>query len=199
MKRRLWARVLVAGAIFIAGFLADVAKADPSWSKTLPFTGIRQEQSNWCWASNIQMVRRFYNSKFKDEVQCWLADRAKQAPSGYCCNTTRGAQPICNRGDWPHSWGTPDVAWNWKTGFFPFGTVATELNANRPMVAYIAWTGGGAHVVVLYGASLVQGGAYKSVTIYDPGRNDTRVFTYANAENYDGGKITNYYTTSKLQ
>jgi hypothetical protein len=104
-----------------------------------------QEQTNWCWAGCCEMVFLYYN--INNVRQC---DMASFQFGADCCAAPSSS--ICNQGNWPENiyphWG---VSCSRSNGSFSLSSVQFEINNDRPVEPYYAWTGGGAHVAIIRG------------------------------------------------
>ena len=153
----------------------------------LTVTYAQQQQTNWCWAACCEMV--FHHAGANTTVtQC---DMASAEFGGPCCSTPGSAQ--CNQGNWPQSAYTRfNFGFTFQQRAISFAEVQAEINANRPVEIYYAWTGGAsAHVALIVGYY-----ANGDVEVYDPwpsygpGR---RAFSYVQNA-YNMGAWTMSYT-----
>lgn len=137
----------------MAGKSRTVGKPDgppkPAKPNPLPLTMEQQQQSNWCWIAVAVSVKRFYDPAFA-RSQCEIANAAL-SQSG-CC--TDGASAACNRSNAIDnafrevaidSRAKPDA--DARTRDY----VTAEIDANRPVVCYISWNGGGGHFCCIAG------------------------------------------------
>jgi len=128
----------------------------------IPFTMYLQEQSNWCWSAVSVSVAQYYNPGTPWKSQCDLAS----AELGLTC-CPAGSTPGCN------------VPWyldqaltrtnNYKTyaaGAATTAQIQSELGLLRPLGVRIAWSGGGAHFVIL--SDYFSSASIDYVTVEDP-------------------------------
>jgi len=144
--------------------VADAAPAPP----ILNVPQIPQKQNQWCWAACTAMIARFLD--LAEPQQCQLANFLF-GQTNCCLNPSSGA---CNR---PAQYADVLRVYN-HLGIsllgpdFPllFNTVVAEINAGRPFEVALAWSGGGGHVVIVYGLTaggllLVRDPWYGSMTL----------------------------------
>ncbi len=117
------------------------------WIK-LNFVMQGQECTNWCWAAVAVSICRYYNPNC-NWTQCTLVN-AELSRTDCCLN------PLCKAGC--------NIAWFldralsrtgnlrlWSSGAASFTDVSNEIDSDHPIGVRIAWTGGGAHFVAIYG------------------------------------------------
>lgn len=126
--------------------------------RILPVPYFKQEQDLWCWAGCCEMI--FHHAgKNSHLTQCAMASAQFRTS---CCAAPGSA--ACNRANWPHyvyrryNFGHTQV-----NRALTFAEVQTEINADRPVEVYYAWTQGGAHVALIIGY-LTNG----DVVVHDP-------------------------------
>lgn len=113
-------------------------------SGTLAITFVPQRLSNWCWAACCEMVFSLFAIT---RSQCSLA--SKQVGLQCCVPTP---QPECNSPQWPET-----IYKAYDLPYVKYGTdlslqrVRDEIDKGRPVEAYLEWTHGGAHVVLITG------------------------------------------------
>lgn len=124
----------------------------------LTMTYMQQQQTNWCWAACSEMV--FHQAgKNTTVTQC---DMATAQFGGACCSTPSSMQ--CNQGNWPqNAYSYYGFGFTYLSNTISFAAVQAEINANRPVEIYYAWSGGGAHVALIVGYY-----ANGDVEVYDP-------------------------------
>lgn len=127
-----------------------------------------QTRSNWCWAATAASTSQYYlpNSTW---TQCGVANAA--LPRTDCCAT-----PFPGACNIPWYLDTAlGVTGNFvsTTGQVSDATVFAELQAGRAVGARVAWSGGGAHFVVIWGYSDVV--HTKRFTIGDPVYGDNAI------------------------
>lgn len=135
-----------------------------------------QEHTNWCWAGVTVSVAAHYDPG-TTWTQCGLAE-AEFGVSD-CCGALDGGS--CNQ-----YWSLNDPLArvghlrDWGEGPTPFADVATEVDAGNPLGCRVAWSGGGAHFVVLRGYSQAPAGSGEAnfVSVADPWGGVTSDATY---------------------
>lgn len=141
--------------------VALTAQAAPAVGATLNVPLIAQKQNQWCWAACTAMVARFLGMSAPN--QCELANFLFGRTT--CC--TSPGSPQCNQ---PAQ--VEQVVQVYRhLGISLTGpdkplladTVKGELDAGRPFEVGFLWTGGGGHVVVVFGYT-----AQGLVLIQDP-------------------------------
>jgi hypothetical protein len=115
-------------------------------SRSLAFNMQAQTQSNWCWAATARSVSHYYwfLSRWS---QCKIACAELNLTT--CCDAT--VPDACNLSWWLAKALTRTQNFVSVTGPVDFATVKAEIDAGRPVGARVAWSGGGAHFVVIYG------------------------------------------------
>ena len=131
-----------------------------SFLLNVPITA--QEQSNWCWAASGKMCMNYIHPA-SNVAECDEAN--KEFSQSTCCQN--GSSSQCNQGGWPQ----PD-----KYGFTFNTTSDTPLQWNqvtgqiycnsKPFAFSWHWSGGGGHMMVAVGYSIVDGANY--ITVNDP-------------------------------
>ncbi|MFF8773805.1 papain-like cysteine protease family protein [Kitasatospora sp. NPDC015120] len=123
-----------------AGTTADLAGT----SKKLNITMQQQQQSNWCWAASGNTIATWYGYDYSQNQFCNAAF-GRSANSG-CPNSQATLGDVQNALSWiginPGSY---------VSGYLRYGTVQSEVNADRPVETRIQWSSGGGHMHVLYG------------------------------------------------
>jgi hypothetical protein len=121
------------------------------------FSMEKQEQTNWCWSGCGTATSHFYTPG-SAWIQCTLAN--SEIPNTTCCSNPSSCnvygyldRALSVVGNFDHYTG----------GTQPDATITSEAAAGRPLGVRIAWSGGGAHFIMLVG-----GGPNNMVTIKDP-------------------------------
>jgi hypothetical protein len=145
-----------------------------------------QEQTYWCWDAATVSVAAFY-----DPATTWTQCKLANAELGRndCCVGAGQVSP-CNQGRWPDTAlqriGHLNQRLNSALTSVQLGA---ELAKSAPVVANIAWAGGGGHIVALRGRSLV--GGVQHVSVADPWYGDSD-WTYDAFQNrYQGNGTWN--------
>jgi len=163
--------------------------SNAAWSNwSLAFFIVAQEQSNWCWSGCSVATSHFYkpDSGF---TQCSLASSQlslsccnSPLPSG--CNVTWYLdKALTGVGDFDQ----------FIAGVTADSTILSEIQAGRVLGVRIAWSGGGAHFVMVVGA-----GPNNMVHVRDPIYGDSYITYETLSSSYQGsGSWTHsYFTTS---
>lgn len=125
-----------------ANFIAAQVQAT-----TLNFVNAIQEQTNWCWAGVSSAVSVYYNPN-STWSQCSIASAQLQQD---CCANPRA----CNV--YGYLDGALTTTGNYQgLGQAPAssGYLQAQLNNSSPVCIRVAWNGGGAHFITLYGIDL---------------------------------------------
>ncbi|WP_083802276.1 IS630 family transposase [Micromonospora sp. ATCC 39149] len=130
-----------------SGNMATTVQEAVQDTRQLAFLMQYQQQTNWCWSATATSVSLFYNPT-SGWYQCYLANA--ELGQSTCCSD--GSAPRCNQ-----PWYL-DRALNrvgnldhWQVGALTMTAIRSEIDAGRPVGARIAWSGGGAHFVVISG------------------------------------------------
>ena len=170
--------------------LRSMAKAAGRGATTcgnpLRFTTQPQQQTEWCWAAVGVSINLYYHPT-SGQTQCAVVNSALGQTT--CC--IDGSTPACNQ-----PWYV-DVALqifgnfgSWIAGKVPLAKVKNEVSNCRPVCLRIAWNGGGAHFVTLYGFSTGY------LNVGDPFYGNSVVTYSAFPGTYQvGGTWTDTYTT----
>lgn len=159
-----------ASVVFLIGF-APAAQATTS-SHTISITHYEQNMSNWCWATASQVIIKYH--KGTAASQCTLVHNAK---GGDYCDNVQGTlydSYILLATYMQHPGSTHE-------GYLPRATATNEIAANRPIISFISWTSGGAHMVTIYGFSTNVEGPTDSNTFVSYSNADGAVGTGTNA------------------
>jgi hypothetical protein len=142
--------------------LVAIGGAAPA-TKMLQYERWQQEQNQWCWAACAGAIAAYYDAQ-SSWTQCSIV--CAELGQTHCCAT--GNSDDCNQ-----SWFL-DRALN-RVGHLdapivanalPWNDLVTEIVANQPIGARIAWNTGGGHFVVIDGFD--SGGGSSMVDVQDP-------------------------------
>jgi len=141
----------------------------PPNSSFLAVSLVAQERDWWCWAACTEMISAFYKHKVN---QCKSANYVHGTPPD-CCTGCTGNCPC-----WGSGWGAyiSDMKDNWTHWKFDYQYVASSVGWKElkllihcyktPLYVVWRWSGGGGHVVTVYG---YQETAKKKYVVYrDP-------------------------------
>ncbi len=103
-----------------------------------------QEQSNWCWAASGNTIATWYGRNYSQNEFCNAAFNRQQGSR--CPNNQATLGNVQTAFD---SMGINSGSY--VSGWLRYGTVQSEINANRPVETRIQWSSGGGHMHVIYG------------------------------------------------
>ncbi|OYY65129.1 C39 family peptidase [Sphingomonas sp. 28-62-11] len=157
-------------------------------SKKLSFTMQHQSQSNWCWAANAASVGDYYWGT-GSYTQCGIANTCQNKST--CCSNPSG----CNQ------YGFLDKALqaaksldSMVGGTATFTVLQGRVDNGQPVGTRVAWTGGGAHFMMITGYNTVG----NKIDIQDPWYGSTTIAYAAYPASYQGGGTwTATYFTKK--
>ena len=160
------------------------------WLDEIYFFMQPQQQSNWCWAATGASVALFYKPA-SGWTQCGVANG--ELGRSDCCGA--GASGPCN------VYGYLDQALtvvghfdHWVGGVATTAQIENEVTFARPLGIRVAWSGGGAHFLVIKGQYSAGGIDYVSVDDPIYGRSDVNFATLQTAYKGSGTWIHTYYT-----
>jgi len=131
----------------------------------LDFIMEHQQQTNWCWAATSTSVALYYNAA-SGWTQCSVANTELTRTD--CCST--GASGPCNVSNvLNHPLSVVGHLDRMIPASTSFVDVQATIDVGRPLALRVAWTGGGAHFLVIDGYD-AHGGQWVSVDdpIYGP-------------------------------
>jgi Papain-like cysteine protease AvrRpt2 len=160
----------------------------PLWDR-LNFQMQHQQQTNWCWAAVSTSVALYY-----DPTSAWTQCTVANGELGRsdCCGA--GGSTSCN------VYGTLNTALtrvghldHMDVAVASFQAVDDEIDAGRPLGIRVAWSGGGAHFLVVIG---YFEGDTNYVAVDDPiyGKSDLTYATLETAYQGSGAWTHSYYT-----
>jgi Papain-like cysteine protease AvrRpt2 len=131
-----------------------------------------QQTRMWCWAASAEMVMATLG---KDVAQCLQAN--KRFGHTDCCNSPTPGP--CVQGGWPEfpkygfsSMVTNNTALTWSQ-------IVDQIKKKKPVAFSWHWTGGGGHMMVLWGYSQSGGKNYVSINNpWPPNVGEVQVLTY---------------------
>lgn len=160
------------------------------WLDQIYFFMQQQQQSNWCWAATGTSVGLFYQPG-SGWTQCAVANG--ELGRNDCCGA--GASGPCN------VYGYLDQALtvvghfdHWVGGIATTAQIENEVTFARPLGIRVAWSGGGAHFLVIKGQYSAGGIDYVSVDDPIYGRSDVNYATLQTAYKGSGTWTHTYYT-----
>ncbi|MFG2288053.1 papain-like cysteine protease family protein [Streptomyces sp. NPDC048595] len=103
-----------------------------------------QEQSNWCWAASGNTIATWYGRNYSQNQFCNAAFNRQQGST--CPNNQATLGNVQTAFDWMGI-----NSGSYVSGWLRYGTVQSEINANRPVETRIQWSSGGGHMHVIYG------------------------------------------------
>jgi hypothetical protein len=123
---------------------------------------VGQETELWCWAASTEMIVEFLDPA-QDVKQC--DEASNQDPPKLCCGATM--EDGCINGGWPDFGRYKFNATRTSSQALPWDTICEQIARKKAPIAFSwKWTGGGGHMMVIVGYSLV--GDQKYLTVYDP-------------------------------
>jgi hypothetical protein len=144
-----------------------------------------QQEDQWCWAAIAASVDTYF-SPFASSPQCRIAAAVLNSGSDTCNDPQKYNNPAklqvalkaIGRYRATH------------IGPLSFEDLQAEIDAGRPVCVRIAWSGGGAHFVVLSGYHVSTTGV-RTVDVADPLYPDsTRLFDQFPSAYHGGGEWT---------
>jgi len=139
---------------------------------SVPVPWRKQEQTQWCWATCMQMVF-LHDDPATNRTQCQLANAAFgnsgccQSPSSSLCNNALGIYSISAE------WSRYGYHSAYQDSSLSFEAIKTEISAGRPVEIGLKWTNGGGHAVLIVGFEI--DGAEQLVIVNDPWRGQVNV------------------------
>jgi hypothetical protein len=109
-------------------------------SKSLSITKYSQEKSNWCWAAGAQMVAKYKvpaSTKTQSNIVSHCHGNTNNTP-GTLADIKSAITYASNSYYFGHSQTVID-----------YSTHMSKLNASMPVLAWMSWNGGGAHILVV--------------------------------------------------
>jgi hypothetical protein len=147
-----------------------------------------QQQSNWCWSAVSVSTSLFYNSS-STWTQCSLANQ--QLGQSTCCQN--GNTAACNK-----AWyldkalsetGNLD---GWQSGTVPQAILEGDLVKTCLVGVRVAWSGGGAHFIIVDGAATSNSTVHVEDPIY--GSSDISYNTLVSSYQGTGSWTHTYFT-----
>lgn len=127
---------------------------------------LKQEQTQWCWATVMQMVFQKYGDTTTQ--QCSLSNTAFgntvccASPSSSLCNKPLPVIQISSE------WDKFKFSAKFVNGLIEFSDLQNEINNDCPVEIGFKWSGGGGHAVVVIGWDIIN--LVPHVLIHDPSR-----------------------------
>ena len=157
-------------------------------SATLPQFMEHQSQTNWCWAANGASVGNYYWGP-SSYTQCGIANTCQGKTT--CCTDPGGCNQYGNLDVALHAAKSFDTYAGGTTGF---DVLQQRVDQRQPVGTRVAWTGGGAHFMMVTGYN--NNG--NKITIQDPWYGTSTVaFASYPASYHSGGTWTHTYYTKK--
>lgn len=157
-------------------------------SKKLTFTMQSQTQTNWCWVANAASVGDYYWGS-GSYSQCGLANSCLGKST--CCSNPSG----CN--DYGSLREALQVAKSLNRMIedsVTFVVLQQQVDMGRPVGTRVAWTGSGAHSMMVTGYNKDSG----TIDVQDPWYGSTTIAYASYPSSYqNGGTWTHTYLTEK--
>ncbi len=135
-------------------------------SRYLNVTGQAQEKSNWCWAATGNSIAKYYGKSYSQNQFCNLA-------FGYSQNAACPNDQATLANDQRAFRSIGISQGSYISGTLSFGTLQTEINANRPVMTRIGWKSGGGHMMDIIGYD----SSNSTIEYYNPWGSDPRYNT----------------------
>ncbi|NEA32661.1 papain-like cysteine protease family protein [Streptomyces sp. SID13031] len=132
-------------------------------SRYLQVNGQSQQKTNWCWAATGNSIAAFYGKNYSQNQFCNLA--FGYSLNGICPNDQA---TLANDQRAFRSIGISQGSY--ISGTLSFGSLQTEINANRPVMTRIGWKAGGGHMMDIIGYDTSD----SSIEYYNPWGSDPR-------------------------
>lgn len=143
----------LAAAIGLAAFAGAAVPASAYTYNQLNIDMQAQQNTNWCWAASGDTIAAWYGYNYSQNQFCDMA--FGNALSANCPNDQ------ATLADDQNAFGAIGIsAGTYIAGTIGYGTVISEVDANRPMMARIQWASGGGHMEVIYGYDQSQNWIY---------------------------------------
>ncbi|UGY90741.1 papain-like cysteine protease family protein [Streptomyces gobiensis] len=160
LTRRRWLGLTAATAAALiavpaASSTAAAASDDPqalAW-KRLGISMQAQEKSNWCWGAAGNTIADYYGKKYSQNQFCNAAFNRRQGTT--CPNNQATLGHVQTGLRW-----TGVNPGSYVSGWLRYGTVQSEINADRPIETRIGWKSGGGHMHVIYGYDTANSWVY---------------------------------------
>lgn len=147
-----------------------------------------QTQNNWCWAACGASVGNYYWGPSR-YTQCGIANTCQSKTT--CCTDPAG----CNQYGYLNL--ALEAARSFRSssgGTSPYSSLKGEVDKCRPVGTRVAWTGGGAHFMMVTGYN--DDG--DKITIQDPWYGTSRIAYASYPASYQGGgSWTHTYLTQR--
>jgi hypothetical protein len=135
-------------------------------SRYLDVNGQAQEKSNWCWAATGNSIAKYYGKSYSQNQFCNLA-------FGYSQNAACPNDQATLANDQRAFRSIGISQGSYISGTLSFGSLQTEINANRPVMTRIGWKSGGGHMMDIIGYD----SANSTIEYYNPWGSDPRYNT----------------------
>ncbi|KUJ68825.1 hypothetical protein ACZ90_15615 [Streptomyces albus subsp. albus] len=119
----------------------------------LDITMQAQQKTNWCWAASGNTVAAWYGRNYSQNQFCNAAFNRSQGTECPNSQATLGNVQTALR------WAGINPG-SYVSGWLNYGTVQSEINANRPIETRIQWSSGGGHMHLLYGYDTANSWVY---------------------------------------
>lgn len=162
-------RVINGKDIVAAPALAAFALGGATTVANIPW--LKQEQTQWCWATAMQMVFQKY-----DDLTIQQCDLSNAAFGNTGCCTTPSSS-LCNQ-PLPvirisPEWGKYSFSAVFVNGSIEFSDLQNDINNDCPVEIGFKWRGGGGHAVLAVGWDIID--SVPQVFIHDPWRGNLTI------------------------
>jgi hypothetical protein len=159
-----------------------------TFNQSLAFSMQPQQQTQWCWSAVATSTSHFYNGA-STWTQCTLANQ--QLGQTTCC--VSGNSAACNK-PWTldTALGATGNLDGWQGGSVSQAVLEGDLVKTCPVGIRIAWSGGGAHFIIVDGATTSNSTVHVEDPIY--GTSDIAYNTMATKYQGTGSWTHTYFT-----
>ena len=159
-----------------------------TFNLSLGFSMQPQQQTNWCWSAVATSTSHFYNAG-STWTQCTLANQ--QLGQTTCCQN--GASTACNVAWYlDRALGATGNLDGWQGGTVSQAILEGDLVKTCPVGVRIAWSGGGAHFIIVDGATTSNSTVHVEDPIY--GTSDIAYNTLVTKYQGTGSWTHTYFT-----
>jgi Papain-like cysteine protease AvrRpt2 len=159
-----------------------------AFNTSVNFSMQSQTQTQWCWSAVATSTSKFYNAA-SQWTQCSLANN--QLGQSTCCQN--GSTSACNQPWYLDRALTATGNLNgWQNGTVNEQILEGEIIRHFPVGIRIAWSGGGAHFIIVDGATTANSTVHVEDPIY--GTSDIAYSTLSSSYQGTGSWTHTYFT-----
>lgn len=138
------------------------------------FNNVMQSQTHWCWAAVASAISGYFSGTWSE---CAVANGVLNR-TDCCSEPSASSTGACNIDQALHTALGVTENFNSMTGPVAREDIEAELLNNRPVGARVAWDGGGAHFLTIYGILEAAGPEDTHLLIADPAYGDLDVLAF---------------------